>query len=161
MIYSFFKKILTYIFFGCILIIINREVVKRQLSVFLWEKFGQNNMQKGDYMIKDKNPYGKNLYTTLKNFLDKSAMEDYIYKVLGAIKEYDIYNQSNLELVLKTYLECNGSVQNAAEKIYVHRNTINYKIKKIEKLTKTDMSDLRIREEFDAAFMMQDIINSN
>jgi DNA-binding PucR family transcriptional regulator len=50
-------------------------------------------------------------------------------------------------------------VQEAAKKMYVHRNTINYKIKKIESLTHTDVSSLKVREDFDIAFMLQEIVN--
>ncbi len=100
---------------------------------------------------------GRSLYTVLKSQLSKKDRERYIDEVLGAVKEYDRYNDGNLELVLKTYLECNGSVQEAAKKMYVHRNTINYKIRKIESLTHTDISSLKVREDFDIAFMLQDM----
>ena len=36
--------------------------------------------------------------------------------------------------VLKKYLQNNGSVNDTANQMYVHRNTINYKLKKIEEI---------------------------
>jgi DNA-binding PucR family transcriptional regulator len=105
--------------------------------------------------------HGRSLYSVLKNQLSKKEMERYVEEVLGPIKEYDRYNDTNMEEVLKTYLDCNGSVQEAAKKMYVHRNTINYKIKKIESLTHKDVSSLKVREDFDIAFMIQEIVNES
>ena len=47
--------------------------------------------------------------------------------------------------VLKKYLQNNGSVNDTANQMYVHRNTINYKLKKIEEILDVDLSSLDFR----------------
>ena len=42
-------------------------------------------------------------------------------------------------LLLDCYMKHNGSVQDTAEELFVHRNTVNYKIKKIEALLNVDI----------------------
>ncbi|WP_018701876.1 helix-turn-helix domain-containing protein [Anaeromusa acidaminophila] len=41
---------------------------------------------------------------------------------------------------MRCYLEQDGSVQAVAKLTYVHRNTINYKLKKIRELTGCDLA---------------------
>ena len=41
----------------------------------------------------------------------------------------------------------NGSVQDTAEELFVHRNTVNYKIKKIEALLNVDITKLSVRND--------------
>ena len=47
--------------------------------------------------------------------------------------------------VLKKYLQTNGSLNDTANQMYVHRNTINYKLKKIEEILDVDLSSLDFR----------------
>jgi carbohydrate diacid regulator len=47
------------------------------------------------------------------------------------IKEYSSF--------IRTYLKCNGSIHEISEAYYIHKNTTQYKIKKIQKKTGLDM----------------------
>ncbi|NTV89656.1 MAG: PucR family transcriptional regulator [Clostridiales bacterium] len=60
--------------------------------------------------------------------------------ILGPIEDYDAKNQTDLLSTLRCYLESNASVQEVAGKTYVHRNTINYKIKKIREITGCELN---------------------
>ena len=50
------------------------------------------------------------------------------------------------------------SVKETADELFVHRNTINKKINKIEEITGFNLSDLDIRVRFKVAFMIQEIL---
>lgn len=52
----------------------------------------------------------------------------------GKLVEYDKTNHTDYCDLLKQYFERNGSVQQVAEINFVHRNTINYHLRKIEKI---------------------------
>ena len=56
------------------------------------------------------------------------------------MEAYDKKNQTDYLLTLKYYLENNASVQEVAKETYVHRNTINYKIKKIKEILQCDLN---------------------
>ena len=51
---------------------------------------------------------------------------------------YNIDNYGNkLELIqtIQTYIEENGDINNVANKLNIHRNTLNYRLERIKKLT--------------------------
>jgi len=56
------------------------------------------------------------------------------------------------------YLKNNGSVQLVAEKQYIHRNTVNNQLKKIEKITNYNPLDLHEKVKFILSFYIRDIM---
>lgn len=52
-------------------------------------------------------------------------------------------NEMNRELrhTLKTYLDCHCSIVETANQLYVHRNTVRYRIKKCEEIMEVDLMD--------------------
>ncbi len=71
---------------------------------------------------------------------DNCALKKYYEDTLGTLEDYDKKNQTDLLLTLKCYLENNASVQEVAKETYVHRNTINYKIKKIKDILQCELA---------------------
>jgi PucR family transcriptional regulator, purine catabolism regulatory protein len=56
-------------------------------------------------------------------------------QVLRPLTEFDTEHHGDLVVTLHTYLAADCSVQAAAEQLYVHRNTIRYRLHQIERLT--------------------------
>lgn len=61
------------------------------------------------------------------------------------LEKIDYDNQSELALTLKTYLQCERSIKKAADKLYIHRNTVLYRINQIKdmKLFELDNDEQR------------------
>ena len=72
--------------------------------------------------------------------------------------EYDEKNNSDLAVVLRCYLKHNGSVKETADELFVHRNTINYKLNKASELLDMDLSSLNNRLQISVGFMLQDML---
>lgn len=53
-------------------------------------------------------------------------------KIIGNIKEDEV---ENYEFLLQTYEQSNGSILECAEKLYIHKNTVQYRLNKLEELT--------------------------
>ena len=85
-------------------------------------------------------------------------MKNYYKDVLGKLVEYDKENRTDLVGFLKVYLENNGSQQAVAEKQYIHRNTVNNQIKKIEKITGFNPLEIEEKMKFVLGFYIKDII---
>lgn len=98
------------------------------------------------------------IYKLLFAISDRNVMYDYIDETIGKIIEYDKYNNTDFSTVLRCYLYYNGSVQDTANELYIHRNTVNYKIRKIEEIIQMDLSELKVREMIDIAYKLQDIL---
>lgn len=80
------------------------------------------------------------IYKLLMELENKSVIYQYYDETVRAIVEYDTYNASDLLLVLDKYLKHNGSLKKVAEELFLHRNTVNYKLGKIESLTNCNIS---------------------
>ena len=89
---------------------------------------------------------------------DYDIIKEYYSQTLLPLREYDQKNNSDLTEVLKSYLTHNGSVKETADELFVHRNTINYKITKISELLNIDLSKLNSRLILSISFMLEDIL---
>ena len=80
------------------------------------------------------------IYGLLFNVKNKRILEDYYLDVLGPIIENDttIKDISSIQ-ILETYLNENCNITTSAEKLFIHRNTLKYRIKKIEELLNCDL----------------------
>ena len=81
------------------------------------------------------------IYRLLFRFQDKEELHDISATILGNLIAYDLTNQTELVLTLETYLDCNCNLTAASEALDVHRNTMKYRIKKIQDLLDVDFSD--------------------
>jgi hypothetical protein len=69
-------------------------------------------------------------------------------RLLGPVAAYDKRHHAELVPTLRAFLDCNGSWSACAEKLYVHVNTVRYRIGRIEELTGRDLSSLATRVDF-------------
>ena len=69
-------------------------------------------------------------------------------RLLGPLREYDDRHNAELMTTLKSFLACDGSWSACASRMYVHVNTVRYRISRIEALTGRDLSALADRVDF-------------
>jgi|GEM_PF-2007891 len=74
------------------------------------------------------------LYESLSLALDKVDFMDLVDSRIIKIQLYDLVNGTDYLETIRAYLENEKSVQAVAESLYIHRNTVNYRIKKIKEL---------------------------
>lgn len=98
------------------------------------------------------------IYRLLMGIEDHEIMQDYYEHTLKPLVEYDAANNSDLCQTLRSYLAHDGSVKDMADELFVHRNTINYKLNKIEELLGIKMSSLAARVELMIALDLLDIL---
>ena len=77
---------------------------------------------------------------------DKETIQEYCLQTLGKIMEHDDKNDTELLNTLRVLLDNDCSWKTTADKLYVHVNTVHYRLSKIEKLLDIDFSvfDTRI-----------------
>ena len=91
------------------------------------------NCEGTDEAIKKYNDIG--VYGLLFSIKNKKILENYYKEVLGPIIENEKKNKEVSSIkILDMYLKENCNLTIAAEKLYLHRNTLTYRIKKIEQL---------------------------
>ncbi len=69
-------------------------------------------------------------------------------RLLGPLLAYDDRHRAELLPTLREFLACSGSWNACAAKMYVHVNTVRYRIRRIEELTGRDLSCLDDQVDF-------------
>lgn len=86
---------------------------------------------------------------------DRSVLEGFS-QVLAPLEEYDAQYGGQLTETLRRYMQCNGSVNLVSEAMYCHRNTTNYRIKKIKALLETDLDSQEMLFRLQLAFYIRE-----
>ncbi len=97
------------------------------------------------------------IYKLLVSVEEREVLQEYYHETLGRLEAADKKYGTDYLKTLRCYLENNSSVQAVAQKTYVHRNTINYKIKQIRKILKTDFSE-KEKLKYLIAFYVSDLL---
>ncbi|RDU24434.1 PucR family transcriptional regulator [Anaerosacchariphilus polymeriproducens] len=72
----------------------------------------------------------------------KSELINIYQESIGALENIDEINKTDYVEFVKIYIKYNGSIRKLSDELYVHRNTINYKLKQIKKLIGYDLSKM-------------------
>lgn len=73
---------------------------------------------------------------------DDKILRQFYDDTIGKLKQYDNENDRDLYRFMRIYLEENGNVQAVCERLYIHRNTVNNYLKKIDKILDRDLFGL-------------------
>lgn len=82
------------------------------------------------------------VYKIFLSVSDNKILKDFFYDTLGNIVEYDKSTNNNYYEFIEQYIDNDASIQKITETLFVHRNTIHYKIKKIKELTGLDLRNI-------------------
>jgi sugar diacid utilization regulator len=77
-----------------------------------------------------------------------SVLRSFRERLLGPLLAYDDQHRAELLPTLREFLACSGSWNACAAKMYVHVNTVRYRIRRIEELTGRDLSCLNDQVDF-------------
>lgn len=97
-------------------------------------------------------------YSLLLGLQDTPALKVFCDSVLGRLQEHDEQNSSDLLHSLAAFLEANGHWGQAADKLYVHRHTLRYRMKRVQEITGRDLAESQDRMEFWLALKAMEFI---
>ncbi len=95
----------------------------------------------------------KGFFTYAASLFREAELNDY---AIQRLKEEDENNHTELYHTLKVYLMYENNITAAAEKLYIHRNTLVYRLKQIRDCIGKDINDIRTSRELLAFMMMYD-----
>lgn len=75
------------------------------------------------------------LYKVLLSLNNNPDMENLISSTIGKLIEHDQHRSSNLVNTLSVFLQNQGNISQTARDLYIHRQSLLYRIQKIESLT--------------------------
>jgi len=97
-------------------------------------------------------------FQLLLSLQDSEALRLFCDSLLGPIEHGEGHYGGELMRSLEAFIECNGQWESAARRLYCHRHTLRYRIRKIEELTGRDLSSARDRIEFWLALRGREIV---
>jgi PucR family transcriptional regulator, purine catabolism regulatory protein len=97
-------------------------------------------------------------FQLLLSLQDSDALALFCESLLGPIENGEGHYGGELMRSLEAFIECNGQWEAAARRLYCHRHTLRYRIRKVEELTGRDLSSARDRIEFWLALRGREIV---
>jgi hypothetical protein len=80
-----------------------------------------------------------------------AQLEEFVIETLGPLISYDHEHGSELVRTLDAYLRRNGSLNQLAEVLVIHRSTLTYRLRRIRELLDVDIDDSSLRLELSLA----------
>lgn len=103
-----------------------------------WYEITNNNSHTSLYYYNHIAPYPLFLYLS-----QNEAYKAFIHPLLKEIETYDNNNNTDFYLTLDTYCKNLFLKNETAENLHIHRNTLNYRLSRIEELFKLDLKDFQ------------------
>ena len=76
------------------------------------------------------------------------------HQSLSVLKKYDDENKTELFHTLDVYLSLERNALQTANTLFIHRSTLFYRLERIQKLTKLNLDDAKIRLVLQLSFAM-------
>ena len=98
------------------------------------------------------------LYQLFSDLNQTPLYESFIENQLGVLIRYDADNHTQLVETLSLYLQNNCNILHTTDAAYTHRNTIKYRITRIEELLRVDLQDASVRLNLHLALYLHQFI---
>jgi PucR family transcriptional regulator, proline-responsive transcriptional activator len=85
------------------------------------------------------------IYRYLPTLYEKNTSKDYYSDDLLSLINNDVKKQTNLLRTLEVFLANDGKGKQTANELFIHPNTLNYRIKKIQELTTIDFNNFNMK----------------
>ena len=84
-------------------------------------------------------------YKVLFNVSNRKELESFRSEVLGPLNEYDKRHGGELLPTLTAFLEDTENLSIVADRLHIHRNTLRYRLQKVEEITGRNLGDTQDR----------------
>lgn len=95
------------------------------------------------------------IYALITQITNGKFLDDYVESKIGKLIKADQMQEGELCETLETYLEHNCNANATAEALFIHRNTMRYRMDKIKRILDEDISDMSVFLELKLAFAIK------
>ena len=85
------------------------------------------------------------VYQLILSLSDRDKLSDFCDNTLGMLTEYDMRQNADLVKTLEAFFNCHGNLSQTAESLIVHRNTLLYRMNRINEIAGIDLNRPEIR----------------
>ena len=83
---------------------------------------------------------------------DRTALLRFRHPALDILQKYDEENGTDYSKTLQVFLDCGRNIKLAAEALFIHRNTMIYRLARIQSPTQADLEAADARFRLEASF---------
>ena len=80
------------------------------------------------------------VYQLILSLSDRDKLADFCEVTLGTLSEYDSRQNADLLKTLEAFFNCHGNLSQTAESLIVHRNTLLYRMNRINEIAGIDLN---------------------
>lgn len=95
-------------------------------------------------------------YKILFSIKDDEVLYAYANEILAPLDQYDAKNHNYIEL-LKVYIQQDRSLEGTARAMYLHRNTVNYRVQKMKELLGSPLKTVEDLFPYQVALAIRDM----
>ena len=85
------------------------------------------------------------IYRLLYDLEDQASVRQFTDEVMRPLVEYDQQNRGSLVKTVEAYFNHHGNISQTAESLFVHRNTLLYRMERIQELTGLQLDQANMR----------------
>lgn len=99
-------------------------------------------------------------YSFLFELRESSSMHSFFERTLGKVIAYDRQNNGELFKTLIHYFKYDCNLRITAEQMYIHKNTVLYRVRKVEEITGFSMNDPEHRFNLQLGLKLSQVLQS-
>ncbi|MBK8027891.1 MAG: helix-turn-helix domain-containing protein [Chloroflexi bacterium] len=101
------------------------------------------------------------VYQLLIRLNDKERLMNFCEQTLGSLIDYDMRQHADLVKTLEAFFQCHGNLSETAKQLIVHRNTLLYRMNRINEIAGVDLDRPEIRLAFHLALTIRRLLSAN
>lgn len=101
------------------------------------------------------------VYQLILSLSDREKLVDFCNRTLGALVEYDHRQHADLIKTLEAFFTCHGNLSQTAEMLIVHRNTLLYRMNRINEIAEIDLNRPETRLALHLALTIRRLLTIN
>jgi PucR family transcriptional regulator, purine catabolism regulatory protein len=101
------------------------------------------------------------VYQLILSLNDREKLTDFCDRTLGALVKYDRDQNADLIKTLEAFFQCHGNLSQTAETLFVHRNTLLYRMNRINDIAQIDLDRPEIRLALHLALTVRRLMTIN
>ncbi|MCU0511153.1 MAG: helix-turn-helix domain-containing protein [Anaerolineae bacterium] len=99
------------------------------------------------------------VYQLILSLSDREKLTDFCHSTLGKLIDYDVRNNADLIKTLEAFFNCHGNLSQTADVLIVHRNTLLYRMNRINEIAAIDLNRPETRLALHLALTIRRLLN--
>lgn len=101
------------------------------------------------------------VYQLILSLSDRDKLLEFTERTLGTLIEYDMRQHADLVKTLEAFFTCHGNLSQTAEQLIVHRNTLLYRMNRINEISAIDLNRPETRLALHLALTIRRLLSLN